>query len=89
MVTKQKSLDAIPVSFPQIKRLGSARITGRSSDQRIKMLNKYHVNFLEQNGLSVWQNQNDAIVEPVQGLRLPLPFGMEWNRLNHLRRSPR
>lgn len=50
---------------------------------------RYHAPFVSQEPVSCWQKQGDAIVPAVQGLRESLPFGLPWNRLHHLRRSPR
>jgi hypothetical protein len=62
------------------------------SESFLKMQSKdgrYHATFLPQEPVSYWQQQGDAIVPAVQGLRESLPFGLPWNRLHHLRRSPR
>jgi hypothetical protein len=83
------SVYSVSSSTHTIKRVGGMYKAGQVIDRRIKMLNKYTVQFAAESSPSLWQKQNQSLLKPSHSLRESLPCGMAWNRLHHLRTTPR
>ena len=82
-------VDNVSSSTHSVKYVGGMYRAGRVIDRRIKMLNKYTVQFAAESDPTLWQKQNQSLLQSSHSLREALPCGMAWNRLQHLRNTPR